>query len=213
MSKPKNKKIAWERWDVDIIEEDIVDELLAEHDEEDMELVHEALEFMEKIPKLVTTPLGVYQMHDKMNILNQFECWMGYTNFDISYDVRDEIEESEGVELLSVLSRYRFFVGVGKLFKFSDVRREIESRVCDNETSLGGKPAFVDEETQLAIDAIKNVITKDKHWTIFVSPAGHIEYASTNDDNDEDYLNDLLGLEKRKKDNGGLILQSNNEDI
>jgi len=159
---------------------------------------------MGKIPALVTTPLGVYQMHDKMNILNQFECWMGYTNFDITPEVRDIIEKSPGVELLSILSRYRFFLGVGKLFEFPDVRKEIESQLCNEASPLN-------EETQSAVDAIKIVISQDKYWAIFVLPNGHVEYTSTNDDNDEAYLNDLLGLEKRKKASGGLILQ--NEDI
>ena len=34
----------------------------------------------------------------------------------------------------------------------------------------------------------KEMISEDKHWSIIVSKAGQIEYASTNDDGDEAYL-------------------------
>ena len=199
------RKIAWEKWDVDLIEEDAIEELMEENTHEP-ELVEEALEFMNRIPKLVTTPMGMFQMHDKMNILNQFECWMGYTNFDITHDVQNAIETTEGVELLSILTRYRFFIGTGKLFEFSDIRKEIENRLCKHELVLN-------EETQAAVDAIKTVVSKDKYWTIFVSPTGQIEYVSTNNDEDEHYINSLVGLEELKKTDGGLIFQDNNENI
>ena len=199
------RKIAWEKWDGDLIEEDAIEELMEENTHEP-ELVEEALEFMNRIPKLVTTPMGMFQMHDKMNILNQFECWMGYTNFDITHDVQNAIETTEGVELLSILTRYRFFIGTGKLFEFSDIRKEIENRLCKHELVLN-------EETQAAVDAIKTVVSKDKYWTIFVSPTGQIEYVSTNNDEDEHYINSLVGLEELKKTDGGLIFQDNNENI
>ena len=199
------RKIAWEKWDVDLIEEDAIEELMEENTQEP-ELVEEALEFMNRIPKLVTTPMGMFQMHDKMNILNQFDCWMGYTNFDITHDVQNVIETIKGVELLSILTRYRFFVGTGKLFEFPDVRKEIENRLCKHEVVLN-------EETQAAVDAIKSVVSKDKYWTIFVSPTGQIEYVSTNNDEDEHYINSLVGLEELKKTDGGLIFQDNSENI
>ena len=198
------RKIAWEKWDVDLIEEDAIEEIIEDNLDEP-ELVEEALEFMSRIPKLVTTPMGVFQMHDKMNILNQFECWMGYTNFDITHDVQDVIETAKGVELLTILTRYRFFVGVGKMFDFSEVRKEIEALLCKSEIVLN-------EETQAAVDAIKSVVSRDKYWTIFISLDGEIDYASTNDDNDESYINSLVGLEELKSINGGLILQ-NNENV
>ena len=42
------------------------------------------------------------------------------------------MQPPEGVELLKICSRYRFLVGVGRMFDFKDVRRKIESKICDN---------------------------------------------------------------------------------
>ena len=59
-------------------------------------------------------------------MLNNFECWMGHTNFDITPEIKNKLDTIKGVELLKICSRYRFFIGIGKMFEFSDVRKEIE---------------------------------------------------------------------------------------
>ena len=195
-----NKKIAWERWDEDVVEQEIVENFYDKHEDiEDEEGVEEALAFLERIPSLVTTPMGMFQLHDKMNIMNQFDCWMGYTNFDITKSVEETIESTEGVELLSVMTRYRFFLGVGKMFSFSDVRRSIESKLCSS---------TLDQNTKESVDLIKASISSDRYWTIFVSQSGEISYASTNNEEDEDYFSKLSDYQKRKTKNGGVIFQN-----
>ena len=198
----KTKKIAWEKWDDDIIEEEVREEILDQFDEDDEEGVLEALDFLQKIPKLVSTPTGIYQLHDKMNIMNQFDCWLGYTNFDITRTVKATLERIEGVELLEIMSRYRFFIGVGKLFNFTEVRRDIESELCDNNIS---------DETLEAVEVLKENLSQDKYWTILVSNSGEIKYASTNDENDEKYLRKALDLEQIKENSGGSLLKSLDE--
>ena len=194
------KKIAWEKWDTDLLEQEMIDDVIEASDENEMDLVEEALDLMSKIPKLVTTPAGIFQLHDKMNILSQFDCWMGYTNFNVTEGIKDKIEKAEGVEMLMVISRYRFFIGVGKLFDFKNVRHEIE------ETLIGER---MDEDTRETVTLIKEMISEDKHWTIFVSKAGQIEYASTNDDRDEAYLKKLMRYESIKESKGGMLFKNN----
>ena len=195
-----NKQIAWEKWDTDLLEQEMIDDVIETSDESEMDLVEEALDLMSKIPKLVTTPAGVFQLHDKMNILSQFDCWMGYTNFNITQGVQDKIETAEGVELLIIISRYRFFLGVGKLFNFKNVRSEIEKVL------IGQR---LDKDTKETVTLIKEMISEDKHWTIFVSKGGKIEYASTNDDEDEAYLKKLMRYESIKKTSGGTLFKNN----
>lgn len=74
---------------------------------------------------------------------------MGYTNFDITTSVQDALESVDGVELLEVMSRYRFFLGVGKLFNFSDVRRDVEEQLCDN--------FELDSDTEETVEMIKSL--------------------------------------------------------
>ena len=195
----KCNKIAWEKWDDDLIEEELFEDLYSlgnPEDEDDSEMIQEALEFMSKIPKLVSTPTGMAQLHD--------------TNFDITKAVQNIIETAEGVELLQISSRYRFFVGVGRLFNFADVRRDIEAILCDSDIKEDLRSLDVDEYTQDTVELIKETIHYDKHWVIFVRPTGEVKYASTNEDNDEGYLNKLLRYERDKEIFGGLILQNEN---
>tara|TARA_Y100000593_G_scaffold89635_1_gene174285 strand:+ start:3897 stop:4487 length:591 start_codon:yes stop_codon:yes gene_type:complete len=193
-----DKKIAWERWDEDVIEQEIVEDFYSDEDG-DEEAIEDALNFLEKIPSLVTTPMGMFQLHDKMSILNQFDCWMGYTNFEITNSIRDTLEKVEGVELLNIMTRYRFFLGVGKMFSFSDVRRAVESLLCESE---------IDEYSKESVDIIKESISSDKYWAILVTKSGEILYASTNEESDEDYLKKLKHYQKRKHKNGGSLLQN-----
>jgi hypothetical protein len=200
------KKIAWEKWDTDLIEEEILEGM--DFSEDDEEMADEALKLMQKIPKLISTPMGIYQLHDKMNPVKQFDCWTGYTNFDITKSIESKIESVEGVELLSVLSRYRFFLGVGKLFKFKDVRAKIEKSLRESRSV-----AFqINEETEETVNVIKEIISQDKYWAIFVSHTGEIEYSSTNKEDDQDHLKKVLSYDKLKKEFGGKIFQPNVED-
>ena len=54
-----------------------------------------------------------------------------YTNFNITEDVKEELNKTEGVEVLKIVSRYRFFVGIGKMFNFKEVRKDIEENLTD----------------------------------------------------------------------------------
>ena len=210
--KPK-RKIAWEKWDDDILNEEIADNLHVNEDDE--ELADDALELMSKIPKLVSTPLGIFQLYDKMSPIRQFECWMGYTNFDITRHIEKQVEKIKGVELLFVISRYRFFVGVAKMFNFRNVRIDIESLLNCNEKGLEVDSTSADDmeiTTEETIALIKDIISADKHWAIFISPDGQIDYASTNQDHDTSFLETLRLYKKIRSRKGGTILHPDNED-
>ena len=210
--KPK-RKIAWEKWDDDILNEEIADNLHVNEDDE--ELADDALELMSKIPKLVSTPLGIFQLYDKMSPIRQFECWMGYTNFDITRHIEKQVEKIKGVELLFVISRYRFFVGVAKMFNFRNVRIDIESLLNCNEKGLEVDSTSADDmeiTTEETIALIKDIISADKHWAIFISPDGQIDYASTNQDHDFSFLETLRLYKKIRSRKGGTILHPDNED-
>lgn len=67
------------------------------------------------------------KMMEHVNLSSNFDCWLGHTNFNITKEVLDELESMEGVEILKVCSRYRFFLGIGRMFDFKEVRKNIES--------------------------------------------------------------------------------------
>ena len=68
-------------------------------------------------------------MLDDMAMSANFDCWIGHCNFDITPRVKEVLDSTEGVEVLKVCSRYRFFIGVGKMFQFKNVRMKLEKKL------------------------------------------------------------------------------------
>ena len=66
---------------------------------------------------------------EEMTVLASFDCWMGHTNFDITPSIKEKLNTIPGIEVLKICSRYRFFVGIGTMFDFAEVRKVIESDI------------------------------------------------------------------------------------
>lgn len=128
----KKKKIAWQKYE-DLIEQQMSSPLLdilatkmaniQEEDEDDVE-EYEAVEQTASQSNIML-PISEKLVED-MTMLSNFDCWMAYTNFDITQDIKEILNAVEGVEVMRICSRYRFFLGVGKMFNFKEVRSDIE---------------------------------------------------------------------------------------
>jgi hypothetical protein len=123
-----DKKIGWQKYE-DVIQTEmyspiasmILEELNPELDEmqefEDEEGMGQAQESF-LVPK---------NFYETIALMSRFDCWIGHTNFNITTSIKDKLNEVDGIEVLNVISRYRFFIGIGKMFKFSEVRKDIEN--------------------------------------------------------------------------------------
>lgn len=106
------KQIAWERWiDFDHEIKDF---------QEDEEIAQQI------IPIMIRTPLGMFNPYESMSPNNMFDCWIAHTNFPLTEEEKDILDNIEGIEILRIMSKYRFFVGIGKLFSLTDVRPRVE---------------------------------------------------------------------------------------
>lgn len=114
------KKIIWEKW-VDFDEDD--DEEVEEMEEIDND---DQLNMIEIMPLMVRTPLGVFSPLEPMCPSRMFDCWVGHTNFPIGFNEKVILDNIEGIEALKIMSKYRFFIGIGKCFSLTDVRPRIE---------------------------------------------------------------------------------------
>ena len=90
----------------------------------------------EPIPQENTLIPVADKLIENINLVANFACWMGHTNFDITEDIKNELDSTEGVEVLKICSRYRFFVGIGKMFDFKDVRKMIEKSILKKERNV-----------------------------------------------------------------------------
>ena len=69
------------------------------------------------------------QLLEDVTMLSNYDCWIGHTNFDITPIVKDKLNKIPGIEVLKICSRYRFFIGIGNMFDFTDVRKTIEGEL------------------------------------------------------------------------------------
>jgi hypothetical protein len=131
-------KIGWQKYE-DIMEEQLSSPLITSImqnmmlqnmenvDEDDEEsLKSELLEHSHTMPSIV--PISE-QLLEEITMLSNFDCWMAHTNFDITPKIKEQLNKIQGIEVLKVCSRYRFFIGVGKMFNFSEVRKNIEKDI------------------------------------------------------------------------------------
>jgi len=141
-SMPSAPLIVWEKW-VDPLgleqEESFVNEFFDEENEEDENILPDNIidgsEDSKKPPKhirVLSTPMGLIPLDQTISAGKIFNFWTGYTNFNITKSVAHIIEKTNGVETLDIFTRYRFRIGVGKLFEDGDVMREINSRVYEH---------------------------------------------------------------------------------
>lgn len=133
------KKIMWENWnekEKDLTDPMVQDQFMLGDDPEEAEVLSREEQSMLLSPiidmqqAVIHTPFGVVPTDSLLKPSDRWECWMGYTNFDLTNQVSDRMKTINGVEALRVMSRYTFCVGIGKMFKFSSVRKEIENAIC-----------------------------------------------------------------------------------
>lgn len=81
---------------------------------------------------IVTIPES---LSNEISLLTNFDCWVGHTNFNITEDIKKQMNRIEGIEVLKICSRYRFFIGIGKMFSFKEVRKNIEDQLIARRTN------------------------------------------------------------------------------
>lgn len=208
MSKPK--QIAWESWNARVEEMLMpIDMLPPEANTEEtryteMEIPELPPELFLQPQRVIYTPMGAYPEESHLKPSDRWDCWVAYTNFEITNNISDIIENIDGVEALRVLGRYSFFVGVGKLFDIKDIRTDMEKELC----VYSEQEILSNENTQATVDLVKKQLQTEKYWSMLVSPSGEVEYI-VSDKMDRIYLEDLNKLLERKQTIGGIILRGN----
>ena len=127
-----NRKIKWssQHLEINTMSGSLVDpndEDYEDYYNEDEEEDYDFLKNKHKIHNIMSTPFGLWKVHDVMNPYRQFKLWMGHTNFTINEHVAQTIKSVPGVEVLSIITRYRFLIGIGEMFNIRNVRTAIEN--------------------------------------------------------------------------------------
>ena len=130
-------QIVWQKWFDPLGEddhEDIEDKGAEYYTDEESEEIDEegtdsGTDFFRRPTKVIMTPMGLIPYNENTASNKIFNFWIGHTNFNLSLPVCTIIEQEEGVETLDIFTRYRFRIGVGKLFDAKTVMYNINNNV------------------------------------------------------------------------------------
>jgi hypothetical protein len=166
-----DRKIAWEQW-IDFEQEPKPSLEDSDDDEGD--------ESFEIYPIMLRTPLGLYSPLEPMNPTKMFDCWMAHTNFPITKGDVMVLDEVLGIEALKIMTRYRFFIGIGKLFSLTDVRPRVEQAL-----NIGGKSIIAE---------IMSQISGKKKWAVCIYKDGSYKSIFSDVEVDHDYDKQLFAM-------------------
>lgn len=107
------------------IEDELIEEDEEDEDEDNYDIFDKKKNIVRSSPMVPITP----QLMDDVAMLSSFDCWLGHTNFDLTHGIKDVLNKVPGIEVLKICSRYRFFVGIGQMFDFTEVRNDIEKTI------------------------------------------------------------------------------------
>jgi hypothetical protein len=115
--------------------------------------------------RVLAGPMGVFPLGSFNDPGVTYKLWVGHTNFWVGADDRRAIRETPGVELLRVWTPYRFWLGVGSLFRADDVKGAVEGRLCPKPAPHG---------RSLAVSVLKRRLASCKAWAILADPEGKL---------------------------------------
>jgi hypothetical protein len=140
----KTQKIGWQKYE-DVLESRIQSPLMAQlYQSLSNMIIPDAepgvtedidLAFDGEHEKLVDEPVVVGvdpEFSSEIALASNFDCWVGHTNFNLTEEIKTALNTIDGIEVLKICSRYRFFIGVGKMFDFAEVRQNIETKITLN---------------------------------------------------------------------------------
>lgn len=171
MQKVNVKSIFWEPW-----QNPMVPDFTVEVDEPDEEYVEARTEIKRNQAyrgNFVIGPMGVIPLSNVGNPERAFKLFVGHTNFNVSESFFGAVKTIPGVEILKVMSRYRIWLGVARMFNPVTVKAAIDGIVAVH------KPSGLAEAAN----------DRFKFWAIGKMPNGKTEVIGANDR--QEYLNKL----------------------
>jgi hypothetical protein len=126
--------IVWEKW-IDPFGQALEEAKWTDYDNEietldDIEYIDEEGVELKSI-KAIATPMGIIPYNELTAPGHLFNFWVGHTNFDITKSIALIIEETPGIEILDIFTRYRFRIGIGKCFADNETMKNVNDRIYD----------------------------------------------------------------------------------
>lgn len=123
---------------------------------------------------LINTPFGMFRVNDSMNPIRQFNLKMVNTNFPITPKIKMLLDDLEGIEVFFPITRYKFIIGIGKVFNTKEVEDSIKNILIDSNEII----IYQDNELNKNLNELIDKIGKsNKYWIIYAFPNGNLDYS------------------------------------
>lgn len=147
--------------------------------------------------KILSSPAGLLPLNEESYPSSQFNLWTAHTNFPITEKVFHKLNrEINGIEIIRVLTKYRFLVGIALAFREVEVKADIIKSLCaSDELEIARMlaqecktlneilPEDINEKVQ---DYLEN--NNKKYFMLYVTPNGHFNTFSTSTADDQLYI-------------------------
>ena len=126
----KDRTIAWQSWNA--IHEEKNEKKQEENnvpEDENSSLVHLLNSSDAEIT--VYSPWGMVLANHPLKPTDRWDCWIAHLDFRLTKNDLAILTKVDGVASIIVMDPYSFCIGISKRFEFTNVKREIERKVCD----------------------------------------------------------------------------------
>lgn len=165
--------VRWEHFhNFDNIENADEDVYLADSDSDEFERPPNNI----KVLPVAITPVGPVPISNE-SVSSSFNLWILHSNFKITkQDVRD-ICAVDGIEAVTVFSRYRLRILIAELFSTDEVMNNVEEKLgCEVNFS---KDIELTDELVDRIELVRDKLKKEGHYLIYVLPNGQLKSFSS----------------------------------
>ena len=159
-----DKKIQWLKWE---------DPLCPKKNDDDLETKYHKDSFKDfediddRHVRLIAGPYGLLPLNENSITGKLYKFWVGHCNFDITESIKEKIELIEGVEVLRIWTRYRFWLGIGNLFDDYEVQLNIENALLKNKKN---------KKNNVALNALIKVMKKKySAWVVYSDENGELK--------------------------------------
>lgn len=164
-----------------------------------LDRLHDGIE----LRRIIQTSLGNFILDDALSPFHHLYFWRFDTNFNITKSVERAIEETPGVDILKILTRYAGILSVGKAFDIRDVRVTIEEKLCGRKLTTS-----VEDDSLMKL---KKELSEYEDYAIFRFPNGNLDYVILEKDksNQSEFNDKVKFFLEAKQLSNGVIIRNN----
>lgn len=123
------------------MERELDDDELDQISDEDIDLANKELIRQKKTNSMsmIMTPMGAIPLTEHTNASYIFNFWIAHTNFRMTNNIKNIIDNTDGVETFDIFTPYRWRISIGKAFDSVKVKNDITKK-------LGAKPLKINND-------------------------------------------------------------------